>query len=252
MSQNLTESAAGPWTTTLSVPLDGEIITANADAVGDSPIVPAYQKLLNRDAQLVLGTVTYYSFTVDGVGEATVAPTAGLIGTTGNVLAQGLIQAGQQVEAGTEHYTGTAAGKIHMDQRGLIWDDVAQGNADGPNPPRTTSLLNQLRAVNTPKCWAIVRTTSVVGYFVDGCGFTAGSIDVVAGPVSKFVFQMAQAMTSTDYTIQPILTVVATGNFLGWSKIVRTSSTVFEVYANVDFSGTDYEITVHVYGRQAS
>ena len=57
---------------------------------------------------------------------------------SGNVLAQGLIQAGQQVEAGTEHYTGTGAGKVHMDQKGLLNErtpgDPLYWDAGDPRP----------------------------------------------------------------------------------------------------------------------
>jgi hypothetical protein len=251
--QNLTENPAFAWSTTMPAPEDGAEITADAnDGMTQGPVNPAFQELLDRDAMVALGTVTLKSVTVDGIGEQDAgAPAAGLISTTGDIVAVGDIQAGQSVEAGTEHLVRAAASDSHLDHKAVSFDDIDDGNAAGANPPYTEAIPNQLRAINIPKAWALLRTADAgyPGYFVDGCGFTGASIATAAGPVSTITFTLASAMASDQYVVQPWIIAYGTRLIVSFTKLTRLSATQFVLEANLDFTN-NYEVEVWVFGRQ--
>lgn len=249
MPHNQTENGGATWSTTLPVPSDGEVITADAAAAGDGPVNPAFQELLDRDAQLALGTVSQAFVYVDGVGEQTIfAP-----GAAGMIHSEADITAATNIKAGTDHRVDGAHAHVKLTQAGVTWTST-DSNAAGPNPPRATAIPNQMLAVNTCKAWCLVRTADggFPGYYVDGIAFSGGSISVAAGPVSTFTFTLSSHMDSTDYVVQPALRNVSTGAFIGWSKITRPADNQFTVDANIDFTAINAEIMVTVYGRQTT
>jgi hypothetical protein len=89
MAHNLTDVAT--YTTPVSVPDDGDDITATRANAGDGPVNPAFQALANRTAYekgitdaLQAGTLSVKSLTVDGTGGQTVSPPTGALTITTN------------------------------------------------------------------------------------------------------------------------------------------------------------------------
>lgn len=245
-------AAAPVFATQVPVPDDGDWVTADAAGASDGPNNPAEQGLLNKIWSLVKGTVTLESLTIDGGNPgAPQVSTPGLIATTGNILALGLIQAGDVISSGVEFFISTAAARVGVTPKGVSWTAITPLDPDGPNPPRDQAITNQARALNTCKAWAVIRTADggYPGYFVDGINMAGGSIVVAGGPVSTFTFNLASAMASANFLALPLIRNVATGAFVGWSKLTRTASTVV-VEANVDFGATNLEIELLVFGRQ--
>ena len=79
---NLTETST--YDANISVPDDGEEITAVAAGAGRGPVRPSLQSLANRAkylkdriAAVLNGTLSFRALVIDGTGAATVAPTDG-------------------------------------------------------------------------------------------------------------------------------------------------------------------------------
>lgn len=146
--------AAPVFATPVPVPDDGDWVTADAAGAADGPNNPAEQGLLNKIWAIVKGTVTLESLTIDGGNPgAPQVSTPGLIATTGNILALGLIQAGDVISSGVEFFISTAAARVGVTPKGVSWTAITALDPAGPNPPGTTALRNEVRALNTCKAW---------------------------------------------------------------------------------------------------
>lgn len=91
MPRNHTENANTAWSTNLSVPQDGERITADSANAGDGPVNPAFGKLADRDAALAMGKVTHRAVHVKGPGEEGTNPTDGTLIVEGSAVFGGAV-----------------------------------------------------------------------------------------------------------------------------------------------------------------
>ena len=196
---NLTESST--YDASISVPDDGEEITAVASGSGRGPIRPSLQSLANRAkylkdriAAVLNGTLSFRALVVDGTGAATVAPSAGSI------------YASRTVSGTSVPTTTTVAGEL---ARGLVpvaWARVtgtsgALKRAAGVYDCQRTSAgvylitLHALLADATNYCTIV--TTELIG----GIPIVAPQAAVGGKPQVQVTLQAGGANTDGDFSV---------------------------------------------------
>lgn len=199
---------------------------------------PPFQSLTNQSTWLrngvVLGTRTVAKLHADGAGANASAA------ANGEVLANNAVQVALTASQGTR-----------LEPARVRWRNTGVGAGDA-NPASTVALLNELRALNIPKCYGSVETDGAGNIAnVDGASFNAS----LAG--GHILITMATAMANNFYTV-----VTSIDDSVGspvkpthWWRFIST--TQFYLIAQNNFvdinpSATPLKMTFAVFGRQVS
>lgn len=202
-------------------------------------IRPAIQQLTNRTRFLldevynvVDGTTAIVSQTISGVEDGPATPVPGQ--STALVYQTGLT-------------TGVQGGTYNNHQ--LIWRHTGTGTNDA-NPPVGTALTNELRAINTCKCWGYVATNGAGAFSaIVGINF---AVSIVGGHI---FITMLSGMDTADYAVIPS---VVQGTFVKPTcSYDIISATQFRLNAQNNFVDVDAGTTVlkmsfQVFGQQTS
>lgn len=216
-------------------------VFANFMPLTDDPfgsVRPPFQALTNQATWLrngvVLGTRTLRKVHADGTGALASAA------TNGEVWANNAFQTNLSASQG-----------IRVEQPRIRWRNTGVG-ANDANPGNTIALLNELRALNIPKCFGSVETDGAGNIVnVDGASFTASLA------VGHILITMATAMANNFYTV-----VTSLDDSVGtpikpthWWRFVSTTQFLLLAqnnFVDIDPSATPCKMTFAVFGRQTS
>lgn len=139
----------------------------------------------------------------------------------------------------------------------LTWAMTSTG-ASGSNPPQGTSVKNQLRAKNTPKCSAFVRMSApgVISSF-DGYGIQSVSINGGDSRLIDIVF--TDAFDNANYTLRTSGAATALVAYYIAEIVASRSSTATQVVAintatglQIDFAAVAASFSIGFDGQQTT
>lgn len=243
-------TAADPFLT----PTDGELVTALSNLTGEAPVGPA----LHRSKDLILGLrdgivgdrltaarKSLKSVRVDPTGGAPHSLPGGTVSIsgTGNFhdvalgVDIGTIQTGKgdvitldgDMIATDGHFEATTGGRSGILSHYLVSFTATGTGAADANPPQSTPIPNQLRAINMPKASACIRMTTagVVDRF-PGFG-VASVVPGTYGGKGGFLVTFVTAFDNTDYVFEPG-SAITDGAALYFPRdvlVARTAATCF-------------------------
>ncbi len=226
----------------VTVPDDGEDITAAQAGPGLGPVRPGYQSLWNKVWCLIFGKVRLRSVYVD-------AANAGKV--TGDDAADDQIYAplvrgndGQFLTVETQKVDAVAAGQAELTDHALTFTGTV---ASGGNPTATTAIKNAIYPLLVPKAWAVILTDAIGGASIsDGASLNGVSIpamgnqiDVVFGTAMDNANYLAVVNARIGTTPTPVTTI-------------KQASKVTLDFGATDPRGAAIHIDVLVFGRQTS
>lgn len=193
-------NAASALTSTLLLPTDGKLITADSNSAGKAPVNRSLKELGDLIAGvrcMLLGNCsgvnrrTAKSFEVDGVGGAVSTIASGVI--SGHSLWGSIVAIGPTLPTGQQ--TG-------IDAVSFNWLNTGTTSSDA-NPPRGTSIKNALRAKSIPKYWMRVTTNaSNTVTNQEGAGnWSASIVDTGLGTRYRIRFTLGDAMSNVSYAV---------------------------------------------------
>lgn len=242
------------------LPIDGPVVTADSNAVGFAPVNRSLKRIREWSVGLrgaivgdFAGAVqkTVKSFYADLTGGATHSRPAGSIFAYNNLVAENgdVVASAGAVEATAGVLrAGTAAGeRSFVDKPALKFEGISTG-AGGANPPSTTSLPNQYRAVNAPKYWFTFETDGAGNVtLLDGAG---GAILTIAG--GKIIASFPIFFDNTTYGVYGNGgSGGAAAAFYADPADKLVGSCKFKLGA-FDPAATAIQGQVHIYGRQTT
>lgn len=186
------------------IPTDGKKITASSNAPNQAPVNRAIKRLhalvaglrsaLVGDFDGAANRKTIVSLETDGSGGfASTIP-------TGTIKAGFEVQAVSNVQAIAGYVKSGASPSQRTELQHPWLGFLATGSGAGDaNPPSTTATPNQLRALNTPKCWVSLTTNGVAGtacIVSDAHGITA-----VTRSTTSFLVTFSTAFDSAEYSV---------------------------------------------------
>lgn len=222
---------------TFLIPLDTKIITADDNGTDSSPVNKSLQRIKGYYLGLraaVLGDFagavrkTVKSVEADGTGGNTstlpvgsilatgdITSTTGTIQALGNVLALigNMIASTGKIEASAGAlYSGPSAGPKNAEFWNAWVKFIGTGTTSlDANPPQGTSIKNQMRATNIPKCSAFVKMdvlnviASFKGYGIASVSVaaTSGAVQAAGGPAFGYLIQFVDAFDNAfGYTVE--------------------------------------------------
>jgi hypothetical protein len=273
------------------IPTDGPVICADSNNPDEAPVNSA----LKTEKDLYLGLrgavvgdfagairKTLKSLEVDGNGGVTSSLTPGMIqaeldivSTAGNVITSagdllaplGSCTVGQNVTAtmGVFSISGLVSSGPILGQHTVLglsmltWFNTGTGSTDA-NPPQGTSIKNELRAINTPKCKTFIemQAPNVINSF-DGCGIQ--SVVINSGNPRLIEITFKDAFDNLHFTVKS--TGVRAGPAANYMvpmerTDLRTVSKCFMEVLNynsgssIDFSTTALNFSVEIDGQQTT
>lgn len=266
------------------IPTDGPVITADSNLTDEAPVNIA----LRKDKDTIFGLrgaifgdfagairKTCKSFETDGVGGNTSTIPAGEIvalsnitTTVGDLLAPGGsctvdqgVTAGQAVASeGGLVISGSAVGEhAELTEAKLAYLDTGTGVNDA-NPPQGTSIPNELRGINIPKCsaWIDMQAAGTINSF-EGYGIASAVIN--GGDSHLIDITFAEEFDNTNYTVTFGATRNTGAGVLAMPferyELRTTAKCTVQVWnvigaAAIDFAATAINFSVHIDGQQTT
>lgn len=247
------------------IPTDGPIVCADNNGLNQAPV----NRVTKRIKELLLGlrgaTIgdfagaaikTFRSVKVDGTGGAVSTAIAGDIQALRAIIS-GLVSAGGDVEAAGQVLAGDFLAATYGSlQRALL---LFVGTATtGSNPPQGTSIKNQLRAINIPKCSAFIKMTTpgTIDSF-DGYGLVSVAINGVDSKVIDIGFR--DAFDNTNYTMGTSGTAMTMLAFYVAEIVASRTTTATQVTAidtatgmAIDFAAVAASFSISFDGQQTT
>ena len=164
---------------------DGPVVTADSNAAGFAPVNISIKRVKDLLLGLRGATIgdfagaaikTFRSVKVDGTGGAVSTAIAGDIQALRAIIS-GLVSAGGDVESAGQVLAGDFLASTYGSLQRALLRFVGTATT-GSNPPQGTSIKNQLRAINIPKCSAFIKMTTpgTIDSF-DGYGIQSATIN---------------------------------------------------------------------------
>ena len=247
------------------IPTDGPIVCADNNGLNQAPV----NRVTKRIKELLLGlrgaTIgdfagaaikTFRSVKVDGTGGAVSTAIAGDIQALRAIIS-GLVSAGGDVESAGQVLAGDFLASTYGSLQRALLRFVGTATT-GSNPPQGTSIKNQLRAINIPKCSAFIKMTTpgTIDSF-DGYGIQSVSINGADSKLMDIVFK--DVFDNTNYTLRTSAT--ATGPisyYIAEVVSARTTNSTQVAAVNpltgigVDFAAVAASFSVGFDGQQTT
>lgn len=244
---------------------DGPVVTADSNAAGFAPVNISIKRVKDLLLGLRGATIgdfagaaikTFRSVKVDGTGGAVSTAIAGDIQALRAIIS-GLVSAGGDVESAGQVLAGDFLASTYGSLQRALLRFVGTATT-GSNPPQGTSIKNQLRAINIPKCSAFIKMTTpgTIDSF-DGYGLVSVAINGVDSKVIDIGFR--DAFDNTNYTMGTSGTAMPMLAFYVAEIVASRTTTATQVTAidtatgmAIDFAAVAASFSISFDGQQTT